>query len=34
MFRINPDVRRKIYLAAEVSGKSLNQSAEEVPDRA
>lgn len=34
MFRINPEVRRKAALAAELAGKSLNQWAEEVLDRA
>ena len=34
MFRVNPDVHRKAALAAELSGKSLNQWAEEVLDRA
>ena len=33
MFRISLEVRRKAALAAELSGKSLNQWAEEVPDR-
>jgi predicted HicB family RNase H-like nuclease len=30
MFRVSPDVHRKAALAAELSGKSLNQWAEEV----
>ena len=34
MFRVSPDVHRKAALAAELSGKSLNQWAEEVLDRA
>ena len=34
MFRVKPDVHRKAALAAELSGKSLNQWAEEVLDRA
>lgn len=34
MFRISPDVHRKAAVAAELSGKSLNQWAEEVLDRA
>jgi predicted HicB family RNase H-like nuclease len=34
MFRVNPDVHRKAALAAELSGKSLNQWAEEVLDTA
>jgi predicted HicB family RNase H-like nuclease len=34
MFRVNPDVHRKAALTAELSGKSLNQWAEEVLDRA
>jgi predicted HicB family RNase H-like nuclease len=34
MFRVNPDVHRKAALAAELSGKSLNQWAEEVLDKA
>lgn len=34
MFRISPDVHRRAALAAELSGKSLNQWAEEVLDRA
>jgi len=34
MFRINPEVHRKVALAAELSGKSLNQWAEDVMDRA
>lgn len=29
MFRVNPDVHRKAAIAAELSGKSLNQWAEE-----
>ena len=32
MFRINPEVHRRAALAAELSGKSLNQWAEEVLD--
>jgi predicted HicB family RNase H-like nuclease len=34
MFRISPEVHRKAALAAELSGKSLNQWAEDVLDRA
>lgn len=34
MFRVCPEVHRKAALAAELSGKSLNQWAEEVLDRA
>ena len=34
MFRVRPDVHGKAALAAELSGKSLNQWAEEVLDRA
>lgn len=34
MFRIDPEVHRKAALAAELSGKSLNQWAEEILDRA
>jgi len=34
MFRINPEVHRKAAIAAETSGKSLNQWAEEILDRA
>ena len=34
MFRVSPDVHRKAALAAELSGKSLNQWAEEVLNRA
>ena len=34
MFRINPEVHRKAALAAELSGKSLNQWAEEVLEQA
>ena len=34
MFRVNPEVHRKAARAAELSGKSLNQWAEEVLDRA
>jgi predicted HicB family RNase H-like nuclease len=34
MFRISPEVHRKAAIAAELSGKSLNQWAEEVLDRA
>jgi predicted HicB family RNase H-like nuclease len=34
MFRVNPDVHRKAALAAELSGKSLNQWAEEALDKA
>ena len=34
MFRISSEVHRKAALAAELSGKSLNQWAEEVLDRA
>ncbi|MFN3538316.1 MAG: toxin-antitoxin system HicB family antitoxin [Brevundimonas sp.] len=34
MFRVSPEVYRKAGLAAELSGKSLNQWAEEVLDRA
>jgi len=34
MFRVSPDVHSKAALAAELSGKSLNQWAEEVLNRA
>lgn len=34
MFRVDPEVHRKVALAAELSGKSLNQWAEEVLNRA
>ena len=34
MFRVSPETHRKASLAAELSGKSLNQWAEEVLDRA
>lgn len=34
MFRVDPEVHRKAALAAELSGKSLNQWAEEVLHRA
>ena len=34
MFRVRPDVHRKAALAAELAGKSLNQWAEDVLDRA
>ena len=34
MFRVDPEVHRKAALAAEMSGKSLNQWAEEVLGRA
>jgi predicted HicB family RNase H-like nuclease len=34
MFRVSPEVHRKAALAAELSGKSLNQWAEEVIERA
>lgn len=34
MFRISPEVHRKAALAAELTGKSLNQWAEEVLGRA
>lgn len=34
MFRVSPEVHRKAAMAAELSGKSLNQWAEEVLDRA
>lgn len=34
MFRVNPEVHRKAAMAAELSGKSLNQWAEEVLSRA
>jgi predicted HicB family RNase H-like nuclease len=34
MFRVSPDVHRRAALAAELSGKSLNQWAEDVIDRA
>ena len=34
MFRIAPETHRKAALAAELAGKSLNQWAEEVLDRA
>jgi|JI7StandDraft_1071085.scaffolds.fasta_scaffold24091_2 hypothetical protein len=30
MFRVSPEIHRKLALAAELSGKSLNQWAEEV----
>lgn len=34
MFRVSPEVHRRAALAAELSGKSLNQWAEEVISRA
>lgn len=34
MFRVSPEVHRKAAMAAELSGKSLNQWAEEVLGRA
>ncbi|RST85081.1 type II toxin-antitoxin system HicB family antitoxin [Aquibium carbonis] len=34
MFRVSPEVHRRAALAAELSGKSLNQWAEDVIDRA
>jgi len=34
MFRVSPDVHRRAAIAAELAGKSLNQWAEEVLDRA
>jgi predicted HicB family RNase H-like nuclease len=34
MFRVSPEVHRRAALAAELEGKSLNQWAEEVLDRA
>jgi predicted HicB family RNase H-like nuclease len=34
MFRVKPDIHRKAALAAELAGKSLNQWAEEVLERA
>jgi predicted HicB family RNase H-like nuclease len=34
MFRVDPEVHRKAALAAELAGKSLNQWAEDVLDRA
>ncbi len=34
MFRVSPEVHRRAALAAELSGKSLNQWAEDVLDRA
>ena len=34
MFRVSPETHRKAALAAELSGKSLNQWAEEVLERA
>jgi predicted HicB family RNase H-like nuclease len=34
MFRVNPETHRKAALAAELAGKSLNQWAEEVLDKA
>ena len=34
MFRVSPEVHRKAALAAQLSGKSLNQWAEEALDRA
>ncbi len=34
MYRVSPEVHRKAAQAAELSGKSLNQWAEEVLDRA
>ena len=34
MFRVDPEIHRKAARAAELSGKSLNQWAEEILDRA
>ena len=34
MFRVNPEVHRRAAIAAELAGKSLNQWAEEVLERA
>ena len=34
MFRVSPEVHRKAVVAAELAGKSLNQWAQEVLDRA
>lgn len=34
MFRVSPEVHRRAVVAAELAGKSLNQWAEEVLDRA
>ena len=34
MFRVKPDIHRKAALAAELAGKSLNQWAEDVLERA
>ena len=34
MFRVNPEIHRKAAIAAELSGKSLNQWAEEVISQA
>ncbi|MCC5964292.1 MAG: type II toxin-antitoxin system HicB family antitoxin [Rhodobacteraceae bacterium] len=34
MFRVSPEVHRRAALAAELAGKSLNQWAEDVLDRA
>ncbi|KAA5604453.1 type II toxin-antitoxin system HicB family antitoxin [Roseospira marina] len=34
MFRVDPEVHRRAAMAAELAGKSLNQWAEEVLDRA
>ena len=34
MFRVSPETHRKAAVAAELSGKSLNQWAEEVLERA
>lgn len=34
MFRVSPEIHRNAAVAAELSGKSLNQWAEEVLDRA
>ena len=34
MFRVNPELHRRAAVAAELSGKSLNQWAEEVLNRA
>ena len=34
MFRVDPEVHRRAALAAELAGKSLNQWAEEVLERA
>jgi len=34
MFRVSPEIHRRAAMAAELSGKSLNQWAEEVLDHA